>query len=200
MWFDRDGNQVGALGEPAEYGQPRISPNGKVVAVNRLASEKDAADIWLFDLESNTACPSSLPSRPTKARRSGRRTAGKLVYFSNPNGHFDLYRKSVAGGKAGVAACHRRGQVSERLVAPTAGICCSAAWAPSTNSDLWLLPMKGERKPVTYLQTVSTEGYGQFSPDGKWVAYQSDESGRAEVYVEPSRGAPGQRRPLPDLP
>jgi eukaryotic-like serine/threonine-protein kinase len=66
--------------------------------------------------------------------------------------------------------------------------------SPSTNSDLLILPMRGERKPSVYLQTVSSEGYAQFSPDGKWIAYQSDETHRAEVYVEPFPRVDGKSR------
>ena len=53
-----------------------------------------------------------------------------------------------------------------------------------TGSDLWLLPLNGDRKPVPYLQTTFAEAFARFSPDGKWMAYQSNESGRFEVYVQ----------------
>src|SRR5262249_37673835 len=55
---------------------------------------------------------------------------------------------------------------------------------PETSGDLWLLPTTGERKPVLYLRTPGNELNGQFSPDGKWVAYVSDESGPEQVYVQ----------------
>ena len=60
-----------------------------------------------------------------------------------------------------------------------------------TQADLWVLPMTGDRKPVPFLSTPFHEGRGQFSPDGKWVAYTSDESGGNEVYVQsfPAGGA-----------
>ena len=56
---------------------------------------------------------------------------------------------------------------------------------PKTKYDLWVLPMEGERKPVVFLRTEFNERDGAFSPDGKWIAYNSDESGRPEVYVQP---------------
>ena len=55
---------------------------------------------------------------------------------------------------------------------------------PKTHSDLWVLPMTGERKPFPYLQSEGNQTHSQFSPNGKWVVYASDESGRAEVYVQ----------------
>ena len=54
-----------------------------------------------------------------------------------------------------------------------------------TGYDLWVLPLEGERKPVPYLQTQFNEQMGQFSPDGRWVAYTSSESGRGEIYIQP---------------
>ena len=76
-----------------------------------------------------------------------------------------------------------------------AGNMYAADWSPdgrfllysqlseATGSDLWTLPLSGERAPVVYLQTSSNERSGTFSPDGRWVAYESDASGRTEIYV-----------------
>ena len=55
----------------------------------------------------------------------------------------------------------------------------------TTGFDLWALPMDGDRKPFPVVQTNFEERDGQFSPDGKWIAYQSNESGRVEIYVQP---------------
>ncbi len=65
---------------------------------------------------------------------------------------------------------------------------------PKTKRDLWLLPLSGDRKPVPFLQTPSNEGFGRISPEGTWIAYQSDESGQPEVYVTsfPTPGRKGQ--------
>jgi hypothetical protein len=63
---------------------------------------------------------------------------------------------------------------------------------PKTNFDLWVLPMQGDRKPYVFLQTPFREVYGVFSPDGRWVAYHSNESGHMQVYVRPFF-EPGQR-------
>jgi dipeptidyl aminopeptidase/acylaminoacyl peptidase len=59
---------------------------------------------------------------------------------------------------------------------------------PKTASDIWVLPMQGEAKPFVFLNTPSDERSSQFSPDGRWVAYQSNESGRFEIYVRPFPG------------
>jgi Tol biopolymer transport system component len=59
---------------------------------------------------------------------------------------------------------------------------------PKTGTDLWALPTKGSRVPFAFLKTEANELWGQFSPDGRWVAYQSNETGRFEIYVRPFRG------------
>jgi Tol biopolymer transport system component len=61
-----------------------------------------------------------------------------------------------------------------------------------TSTDLWVLPLEGARKPFAFLNTSFAEVWGQFSPDGRWVAYQSIESGRWEIYVRPFPGPGGQ--------
>ena len=115
-WLDRDGNQTGVLGEPGEYGQARISPDGTQVAVNRLSPNKDTADIWLFDLQTNRPYQFTLETTHEGApvwSPDGR----QLVYFSNPKGHFDLFRKGVGRDRqTGESALFRPGQISERLV------------------------------------------------------------------------------------
>lgn len=61
-----------------------------------------------------------------------------------------------------------------------------------TQNDLWVLPMQGERKPFSFLSTKFSERKGKFSPDGRWVAYQSNQSGRDEIYIRPFPGPGGQ--------
>jgi len=72
--------------------------------------------------------------------------------------------------------------VVSRAVAGNDDICNAGG---SSNADIWVVPMEGERTPWAFLQTRFRENYGVFSPDGRWVAYQSDESGRPEIYVRP---------------
>ena len=70
--------------------------------------------------------------------------------------------------------------------------CRRREWWPTGRADLRVLPMAGDRKPIPFLNTSFEEQWGQFSPDGRWVAYQSNESGRFEVYVQPFPGPGGQ--------
>jgi Tol biopolymer transport system component len=64
----------------------------------------------------------------------------------------------------------------------------------TTDDDLWALPLEGERQPFSILQNAAAEDQAQFSPDGKWIAYRSNESGRREIYVRPFPGPGSQKR------
>lgn len=122
---------------------------------------------------------------------------------SNPKGIADLYQKSVTAGG------------SEELLLSTAQNNLAMDWSrdgrfvlfstqdPKRRSDIWALPMEGDRpstgsgrpEPFPVVQTNFDEQQAQFSPDGKWIAYQSDESGRVEIYVQPFPG-PGNKWPI----
>jgi Tol biopolymer transport system component len=193
VWFDRAGNRVGVLGDPGEYGQARISPDGKRVAVNLLSANQETADIWVFDLDRNRQ--DQLTSESTHEGSPVWSPAGdSIAYFSNPNGHFDLYRKTLReSAKPELLASSGEDKYPNDFSADGKYLLFGSI-GPGTNQDIWILPLRvpGGRKPMVYLQTVSSEGYAAFSADKKWIAYQSDESGRAEVYVEPFPRAAGK--------
>ena len=105
----------------------------------------------------------------------------------------DLYIKSYAGS------------ADEELLLQTGHDLLAESWSsdgrylayyssgvPGTGSDIWVLPLSGDRKPIPFLQTEFLEEDPQFSPDGRWIAYTSNESGREEVYVAPFPG-PGRK-------
>jgi eukaryotic-like serine/threonine-protein kinase len=184
IWLDRQGNQEGVLGEPGVYKHLRISPDGRYAAVDRKAANDDTADIWLYDLAANRS--SAFTAASTHEGSPVWSPDGKqLVFFSNPRGRFDLFRKGV-GSLSGQDAVVVSGVDKYPCDWSADGkYLLYGSIGATTGSDLWVLPMKGKGDPFVYLQTVATEGYAQFSADGKWIAYQSDETGRGEVYVEP---------------
>jgi Tol biopolymer transport system component len=191
-WFDRGGNQTATVGEPDEYGQVRISPDGKRVLVNRTAPGKETADLWTFDTDGNN--PVQVTSDPGNEGGAVWSPDGsQIFYYRNPKAQYDLYRKPIAGGTEEMLFSTPQDKYPND-VSPDGRFLLFGELGLSTSFDLWILPLTGEHKPFVYLQTVHTEGYGQFSPDGKWIAYQSDMSGRAEVYVESFPRVEGQSR------
>ena len=107
------------------------------------------------------------------------------MFRSNRAGVFDLYQKLASG-----AGMEERLVASDQIKVPTSVSVVSRVLMyysldPQTSADLWVVPMAGDPTPAVFLKTPSREVWGAFSPDGRWVAYQSNESGRPEIYVRP---------------
>jgi len=159
---------------------PALSPDANVLATSILNPE-GGYSIWLIDLKSGT------PSRFTfeVSRWPVWSPDGKQIAFNlDHTGYDDLFVKSSNGASA------------ERLLLATEYRKIPSDWSrdgklllfdqeePRTKRDLWILPLDGDKKPYPILQTAANEYAARFSPDGHWIAYTSDESGREEVYVQ----------------
>ena len=191
-WFDRSGHEIEKLGGPdTTFGTtPTLSPDGRRVALTRVVVSGNA-DTWLLDTERGslgrfTFDPSD-DINPTWSPDSKR-----LVFSSTRAGARDLYLKAVTGAAG-----------SEQLLLADSKSKIPTDWSsdgrfllyqsvdPKTGSDIWALPLVGEKKPFPVGQTDFDEQDGQFSPDGKWVAYESNKSGRPEVFLQPFPGPGG---------
>jgi Tol biopolymer transport system component len=193
VWFDRAGKLLGSFGAPGFVAEPSISPDEKRVAFRR--STGSTSDIWLRDVSRGTdtrftfdASSNLDPSWSPKGDR--------VVFNSNRGGPFNLYQTSGSG--------------QDELLVSTANVKVPDQWSrdgrfvvyseqdPKTKYDLWVLPVGAgaprERKPIQFLHTEFNELYGQLSPDSRWMAYTSDESGQREVYVRPFPAAEGKWR------
>ncbi len=186
-WLDVAGAQVGVVGEPATIvGSIRLSPNGQTLAEPVQDPQTKNTDIWLVDLARGVRTRFTFD--PTEDQEPVWSPDGdRIVWSSSAEGHFDLYVKSASGaGNVEVLDgsdttkypddWSRDGRfISFTQIDPKA----------KTGADLWILPMSGDRKPYAFLATPFNEGNGVFSPDGRWLAYESDESGRLEIYITP---------------
>jgi Tol biopolymer transport system component len=109
----------------------------------------------------------------------------RIVFASTRKGQINLYQKPSSGAGA------------EALLVESPQITVASGWSadgrfllyfsidPRSAGDLWVLPTEGTRTPWVFLKTGFMERWGQFSPDGRWVAYESNESGRDEIYIRP---------------
>jgi Tol biopolymer transport system component len=188
-WFDRTGRRLNNLGEPGAYSNPVISPDGKKVAVAR--GPRGKRDIWVYDLTRESASRLTFDpaddSNPTWSPDGSR-----IAFSSDRRGHRDVYVKNA------------NGVGEEELVFESVQDKSVEDWGrdgrflliytTERRGDEWLLPAPGttgERKLAPLLNSQFMELSGQLSPDGKFVLYTCDESGRAEVYVRalpPARG------------
>ena len=188
VWMDRAGKRLGALGKPGDFGPIAVSPDEKTLAVTaRGNGSQSGSEIWLQDVGrgvlSRFTFRSGLTRFPVWSPDGGRLI---FAFASFPSSSYStvIYQKPAGGN----------GQEELLLNSGLNGF--PDDWSPDgkwivyeqtgqkTATDLWLLPISGDRKPISYLQTSFDEMNAHFSPDGRWMAYQSNESGQFQVYVQ----------------
>jgi len=185
-WFDRSGRRLETLGPPDQRGMANLSlaPDGNRVAFSRAVGGN--WDVWLVDMQgalSKVTSTLSLDFNPVWSRD------GKQIFYQSNNSR--IYSRSLTDGTPEQAVLTERTMVYPSDVSPDGTVLLyTRATGPST--DLWYVSLGADRTPHPFVQTASHERDGQFSPDGKWVAYQSNESGHFEIYLQPFPG-PGAR-------
>jgi len=194
IWFDRSGKEIRVLGDvdTSNINVPSLSRDGNRLIVQRTVDGN--MDSWLFDMVRGlftrfTTDPASDGGGIWSP------DGNRVVFNSSRTGVYDLYEKPANGFG------------DDKLILATTQNKMPTDWSPDgrfilyrspdlrTGFDLWILPMDGDRKPFPFLRTPFEERDGQFSPDGNWIAYQSNESGRVEVYVRPFPG-PGESQSI----
>jgi serine/threonine protein kinase len=196
-WFDRKGNRIGSLGEPAQFNRLNLSPDLSNLAATITTGSN--TDIWLYDVARGLRTRFTFdPASESDAVWSpdGR----TIVFNSNRTGHLDLYRKSANGSGAEEPLYLDNLEKRPTSISPDGKfLLYSTIGDPKTGSDLWILPdplgPPGTAKPYPLLQSQFSEQNAQFSPDGHWIAYSSNETGRYEIYVAPFPG-PGAKRQI----
>jgi Tol biopolymer transport system component len=182
-WFDRTGKQLGdPVGAAGEYNDIVLSRDGKRLAMQRLTGEQ--SDVWLMDL-ARAGALSRFTFSPNTEDNPIWSPDGNYVAFSLGGGtSTNIYRKVSSG--AGNEEMLVQSEVTKEPTdwSSDGRFIIFSDYRPKTGSDLWVLPFFGDGKPYKLLETEFEEGQGHFSPDGRWFAYTSNESGRDEVYVQ----------------
>ncbi len=192
FWRDRAGKQTGALGDPAGYMDLSLSRDRQKVAVSILDQRLGPPDIWIYEvsrgLRSRFTFDPAADRWPVWSPDSTR-----VAFSSNRRGQFNLYIRSYAGSEIEDSLLEDdRDKILTDWSSDGRYVLFETRGDPKTQSDVWALPLSGDRKPIPVLQTPFREVGAVFSPDGRWIAYTSDESGREEVYVTPFPG-PGRK-------
>ena len=193
-WFDRQGKNLGtASDEVYTTTSLALSPDGSRVAAVR-SDGRSLANLWLQDL-----------ARGGQTRFTFTQTAGgdayaawspdgtRIAFSSNRAGHMDVYQHAAngAGDDQPLFKSNNNKYVDDWSL--DGRFLLFSELNSRGTRELWVLPMTGdgERKPIPFLRTDFDQREGRFSPDGRWVAYRSVESGRAEIYVRPFPAPPG---------
>jgi len=175
-WFDRKGAEVGAVGNPDVYSNLQLSGNGKAVALDKTDIASQNTDVWLYDLQRGSTArltfDPGLDALPLWSPDNSR-----IVFTSSRKNVFDLYLKNADGAQ------------EERPINATGADKYPNSWS---RDGKYLLYTEGpdmkfltfpEMRSKIFLSAPATVKNAQFSPDGKWVAYASNESGKWEIYV-----------------
>jgi len=179
---DRSGRELETMGDPGEYSNPALSRDGTRLAFDLSDKGSRKIDIWIRDLARK------VNSRFTFGQGSNRvplwsPDGNTVVFASTRSGPGDLYTKTA------------NGQGDETVLLKDDQLKFATDWSrdgrylaytsidPKSSQNVWVLPMFGDKKPIAIATTDFVEGNGMFSPDGRFIAYRSDESGRNEIYV-----------------
>ena len=193
LWLEKNGNVQPLRSEPGVYRDPRFSPDGKYVAVQMVENKSD--DIWVYDWARDVMSRLTFDVTPDVDAvwtPDGRH----LTYASTRNGDPSnnlFWIPSDGSGQPARLASSPNGQVPMSW-RPDTKVLAFIEVRPDTRADIMMLPMDGDKPgtPTVFLGSPFSESEPAFSPDGKWLAYQSDESGVTEIYVRPYPG-PGGR-------
>ncbi len=185
VWFDRAGKQVGTVGSPIKVGSgqfPRLSPDGKRVAIQRTELQTLSIDIWVIDLARDL--PTRLTSDPAFDWYPIWSPDGsRIVFRTERGGVYGLYQKSANG--VGTEELLLKGVSDPTDWSPDGRFIFYNLSTEKSRRDIWALPLAGDRQPYPLLSSEFDEYRAQLSPDGHLLAYVSDESGSYEVYVQP---------------
>jgi Tol biopolymer transport system component len=191
-WFDRAGRAVGQVGEEGLIESVALSPDGRRLAVAESAGvgANSTSDVWLRDLVNGgrTRVTFDRGSTPVWSPDGSR-----LAFTSNRQGVNLPYQRSAdgTGSETPLFPYDRHAWVNDWSRDGRWIIFSSPQTDATAGNDLWFVPVgTRDAKPTPYLRTPALEQQAQFSPDGRFVAYGSDQSGNWEIYVQPFPNAP----------
>jgi eukaryotic-like serine/threonine-protein kinase len=190
LWMDRTGKDLETLGDPAEYEDPDLSPEGDRLAFDVAELRTGKSDVWIRDLargvNSRFTFGQDNAFAPVWSPRGD-----FIVFTSDRDGGFGIYQKATSGSGEEKLLVKSDALVIPYSFSPDGRFLAYQRQDPKTNWDILLLPLSGDAKPVVLRATPFREAGPRFSPDGRFLLYQSNESGRNEVYVQSYPG-PGR--------
>ena len=181
---DRSGKQLSALETAGNYLYLRLSPDGQKLAASETDLLNGGSTIWIFDLRNNVRSRFTF-GNGMNTTPHGLADGSQVALASSRSGAFNVYVKPISGA------------AEEKALHPNIEDERPQSWSPDgrflildsrpqsrqNSPEVAILPLTGDGKPFSYLKASYANSGGQLSPDGRWLAYVSNESGRPEVYV-----------------
>jgi eukaryotic-like serine/threonine-protein kinase len=194
-WFDRSGTQLGEIEPPADYESPRLSPDGKKLAVTVVDPISSNFDIWIQDLDKGSRTRLTFGEGTVSIAPSWSPDGSTITYQSNPDGRYGLFQKAADG--TGQPTSLFADEANERVPRSSRDgryVVFQRQTADGATTQIWAMPLFGDRKPFPAVQSHTDALAPDISPDGKWLAYVSAESGRNDVYIVPFGHIGGKRQ------
>ena len=191
-WLDRSGRPLGTVGEPGDYFNIALSPDEKRVAVTLLTGTPENRDVWLIDIPRSVS--SRLTSDPANDVLPAWSPDASRIVFGSARQPFGIYVRTASGG--GTDELLLKGEEGTNPIdwSRDGRFILYFVQSPGSGFKLGVLPTDGDKKPYPLTETRFNNDHGAFSPDVKWVAYTSNESGREDVYVQAFPGTGGSYR------
>jgi len=183
-WYDRGGRLVEKLFDDVSVDQLSLSPDDSKIAMTRFEPKKGASDIYVYDV-----------ARGIRSKLTGglanydqlawSRSGDRILFSADGDGMYDIYGRSDDGATPPQPVWKGGDDKHPVSVSPDGRFLLARQYSAKTRDDIWLVPLDGSAKPSLLFGTDEAEGGSRFSPDGKWIVYASEQSGRFEVYVRP---------------
>ena len=190
VWVGPGGTVEPLNSPPGAYVDPSISPDGGSVAVS-MQGPRQA--IWIYDLARSTL--TTLPSPGSSQAPTWTRDGRRLAYRGTQAGYRNIFWRAADGSDSEERLTTDEALQTPASVAPHDAMLLFDRVSPATGRDIWMLRLDGSRRAQPVLNTQFNEWAGRLSPDGRWMAYASDESGRREIYLR-RYPEPGGRLPI----
>jgi serine/threonine-protein kinase len=190
VWVNREGRPQPAVPEKRRYRGVSLSPDGRSLATAILG---ESLDLWTFSLDQGTL--SRLTSGPRTEFHPLWSRDGRSILFVLDRPPFEIHRIGVGGSAEGEPLWEAELDTIPTGLSPDGRHVVYTLTEPDTGKNVWVAPLDGSAPPRPLRVSPYEEDFGAFSPDGRWIAYQSDETGRPEIYVEAFPG-PGERHQI----
>jgi Tol biopolymer transport system component len=188
--IDRAGASVGTIGDPGDIRTPVMSPDRRMIADARLNPQNGLYELWLHTVERNSAARFAASPNGNSIWPVWSPNGDRVAFLGTRNGVKGVFQRSVNGATAEELLLGQPNALPTDWSRDGRFIIYQRLGDAQTSFDVWILPLDGNHTPYPYVQTDASERRARLSPNGKWLAYASTETGREEIFVQsfPTRG------------